>query len=92
MSDKLHMEDLLRTRLEGAELNPSPESWKAIQRKLRWPQFLRFNPGRFNIYYAGILLLAATALVFVVAGQRNKLETEGPEENTATITPTERNS
>ncbi len=85
MSDKLHMEDLLRTRLEGAELSPSPESWKAIQRKLRWPQFLRFNPGRFNIYYAGILLLAATALVFVVAGQRNKLETEGSGEITTTI-------
>ena len=89
MSDKLRMEELLRTRFEGAELNPSPESWKAIQRKLRWPQFLRFSPGRFNIYYAAVLLLAATALVLVVAGRTDRRETADPEETSALLSPAE---
>ncbi len=75
MSDKLNMEQLMRTRFDGAELSPSPASWKAIQRKLRWKQFLRFNPGRVNIYYAGMLLLAATGLVLLLAGERDQTET-----------------
>ena len=74
MSDKLHTEDLIRKRLEGAELSPSPESWSAIQRKLRWPQFLRFHPSRFNIYYAAALLIASTALVLLLAVDRDREE------------------
>ncbi len=69
------MEQLMRTRLDGAEFSPSPASWKTIQRKLRWKQFLRFNPGRVNIYYAGMLLLAATGLVLLLAGERDQTET-----------------
>ena len=74
------MEQLMRTRLDGAELSPSPASWKAIQRKLRWKQFLRFNPGRVNIYYAGMLLLAATGLVLLLAGERGQAEQTIPED------------
>ena len=80
MSDKLNMEQLMRTRLDGAELSPSPASWKAIQRKLRWKQFLRFNPGRVNIYYAGMLLLAATGLVLLLAGERGQAVQTVPED------------
>ena len=80
MSEKLNMEQLMRTRFDGAELNPSPASWKAIQRKLRWKQFLRFNPGRVNIYYAGMLLLATTGLVLLLAGERSQAEQAVPEE------------
>ena len=72
MSDKLNIEQLIRTRFDGAELTPSPASWNTIQRKLRWQQFLRFNPGRFNIYYAGALLLAATGLVLLLAWERDQ--------------------
>ncbi len=79
MSDKLNMEQLMRTRFDGAELSPSPASWKAIQRKLRWKQFLRFNLGRFNIYYAGALLLAATGLALILTGQRDQFEEKVPE-------------
>ncbi len=79
MSDKLNIEQLTRTRFDGAELNPSSASWKAIQRKLRWQQFLRFNPGRFNIYYAGMLLFVATAVVFTLTGERDQTEPGLPE-------------
>ncbi|MCK4881112.1 MAG: gliding motility-associated C-terminal domain-containing protein [Bacteroidales bacterium] len=89
MSDKLNTEELIRARLNGAELTPSPESWRAIQQKLRWPQFLRFNPGRFNIYYAGALLLAATGLVLLLAGEREKDEPTVPEEKTTIQSTTE---
>ncbi len=89
MSDKLNTEELIRARLDGAELTPSPESWRAIQQKLRWPQFLRFNPGRFNIYYAGVLLLAATGLVLLLAGERERAEPTVPEEKTTIQSTTE---
>lgn len=85
MSDKLNIEDLVRSRLEGAELSPSPQLWRAIQQKLRWPQFVRFNPGRFNIYYAGALLLVATGLVVLLTGDREKAEPVVPNEKTDTI-------
>ncbi len=89
MSDKLNMEDLMRDKLDGAELSPSPASWKAIQRKLRWKQFLRFNPGRFNIYYAGILLLVATGLVLQLTREKDKAEQSVPEETTTLSTASE---
>ncbi len=66
MSEKLNIEQLVRTRLGEAELTPSKGAWKGIARKLRWKQFLRFNPGKFNIYYAGaILLVSAGASLFL---------------------------
>jgi PKD repeat protein len=72
MSDKLNIEQLFRKRLDGAELSPSPAAWKAIQRQLRWKQFLRFNPGKLNIYYAGALLVAATGLVVMLSGEMDQ--------------------
>ena len=80
MSNKLNIEQLIRTRFDGAELMPSPSSWNTIQRKLRWQQFLRFKPGRFNIYYAGALLLAATGLVLLLAGERGQAVQTVPED------------
>ncbi|MDF1575704.1 MAG: PKD domain-containing protein [Bacteroidales bacterium] len=89
MSKKLRIEDLLQSSLEGAELTPSPESWRAIQHKLRWPQFLRFRPGSFNIYYAGALLLAAGAVVLLLAGLKSRTGTELPEEHLPVLVPAE---
>jgi PKD repeat protein len=74
MSDKLNIEQLFRTRFENAELEPSPATWKAIRQKVRWKQFLRFRPTRFNIYYAGILLIAATGAVLVLTRPKERAD------------------
>jgi PKD repeat protein len=75
MGDKLNIEEIFRARLGGAEQTPSPQSWSAIQRKLRWRQFLRFNPGRFNIYYTGALLLASTGVLLLLSEKITNLST-----------------
>jgi hypothetical protein len=56
------MESLIRSKLEGAEITPSPGAWRRVRRQLRWRQFLRFDPGRFNAYYLGGLLVAGAIL------------------------------
>jgi PKD repeat protein len=92
MSDKLKIEQLVKARLGEAELPPSPGSWSAIQRKLRWPQFLRFHLARFNIYYAGALLLVATGLALLLAASRDKADPAGPEDNSNIIVPVEQDN
>ena len=57
------IEELVRAVLGEAEIEPLTGSWNAIQRNLRWRQFTRFNPGRFNIFYAGGLLVAGAGIV-----------------------------
>lgn len=74
MSDKLNIEQLFEKGLEGTELSPSTSSWKVIQRKYRWQQFLRFNPGRFNIYYAGALLLTGLGIALLLAGRNDQAD------------------
>jgi PKD repeat protein len=66
MSDKMQIEELVRAKLGGAEIEPSGGAWKGVQRQLRSRQFLRFDPGQFNIFYLGAVLVAAAALVTLV--------------------------
>ncbi len=63
MSDKLNIEELISSKLGETEITPSPGAWKSIQRKLRWRQFMRFDPGKFNIFYMGGLLIAGAGLI-----------------------------
>jgi len=58
MSDRQNIEELFRSKLGDAELTPSKGAWKGVQRKMRMRQFLRFDPGRFNIYYLAAILIA----------------------------------
>ena len=89
MSDKLNIEQLFRNRFDEAELSPSPASWKAIQRQLRWKQFLRFKPGQFNIYYLGALMLAATGLVVMLAGDKNQADQTSTDDLSITLSQSE---
>jgi hypothetical protein len=73
MSDRTDIEELIRSKLEDAEITPSRGVWKGVQRQLRMKRFLRFDPGQFNLFYLGAILIAAAALFTLVS--RN---TEGP--------------
>ncbi|MEN8158301.1 MAG: PKD domain-containing protein [Bacteroidota bacterium] len=66
MSDKLNIEQLIRSRLGEAEITPSSGAWKGVYRKLRWKQFWRFNPGKANIHYlAGLVIVGAGSIVLL---------------------------
>lgn len=66
MSAHQNIEELIRSRLGEAEVTPSKGAWKAVQRKLRWKKFLRFDPSGFNIWYAGALLVAGTTTLVLL--------------------------
>ncbi|MCK5136474.1 MAG: gliding motility-associated C-terminal domain-containing protein [Bacteroidales bacterium] len=70
MSDKLNIEQLFSTKLGEAEMTPSPDSWKKIDRKLRWRQFNRFNPRKLNIFYVGGLLIIGAGLIALITTNR----------------------
>ena len=90
MSDKLNTEQLVRTRLGDAELTPSTATWKGILRKLRLKQFLRFNPARFNIYYAGAILLAGAGLTILLLGDKAVPEPVELQNEPVAVAPVER--
>jgi len=80
MSNKLNIEQLINSKLGEAEVTPSPGTWKAIHRKLRWRKFMRFNPGKPNIYYLGGLLIVSAGLITVISTK--SLEKESMERST----------
>jgi len=65
MSDKLNIEQLINSKLGGAEISPSPGLWNSLRRKLQWKQFIRFNPGKPNIFYLGGLLIVGAGLIIL---------------------------
>ena len=69
MAEKQNIEDLFRSSLGEAEVTPSPRTWKKLQRRLRMQRFMRFDPARFNVYYAGVLVVG-TALILSLS-ERN---------------------
>ncbi|MCU0455928.1 MAG: PKD domain-containing protein [Bacteroidales bacterium] len=59
--DKM-LSDLFRQKLENAEISPSPALGSKLMHRVGRREFLRFNPSRFNIWYAGAAVAAAAAL------------------------------
>jgi plastocyanin len=66
MKDQLNIEELLRAKLEGTEVQPSPRVWKGVSRTVRWKQFWRFIPGRVNIFYVAGLIVTGTVLTVLL--------------------------
>ncbi len=50
------LSDLFRQKLENAEIIPSPSLSSNLMRRVGRREFLRFNPARFNIWYAGVVV------------------------------------
>ncbi|HEX2976985.1 MAG TPA: PKD domain-containing protein [Bacteroidales bacterium] len=61
------LKELFRSRLENEEITPDASVGDALMRKLARKEFVRFNPSRFNIYYAALItgaIIGAGALLF----------------------------
>ncbi|HER08741.1 MAG TPA: hypothetical protein ENO20_07500 [Bacteroides sp.] len=76
MSERMNIEQLVRSKLEGQEITPSPGTWKRIQRRVRWKQFMRFDPGKFNIFYAAGVLVTAAGLIALFQSDPETVRTE----------------
>ncbi|MFH0841092.1 MAG: PKD domain-containing protein [Bacteroidota bacterium] len=71
------LSELFRHKLENAEVIPSPGFGKMLMRRVAWREFLRFNPARFNAWYAGGAAVAGAALVIILTtnpGKNNESE------------------
>jgi gliding motility-associated-like protein len=66
MKDQLNIEELLRAKLEGTEVQPSPRVWKGVSRTVRWKQFWRFMPERVNVFYVAGLIVSGTVLTVLL--------------------------
>jgi PKD repeat protein len=70
---------LFRHKLENAEIVPSTAVSVQLMRRLRRREFLHFNPARFNIWYAGGIVVAGAALAFMLSsgsGKKDEVNTE----------------
>ena len=72
------LSELFRKKLGNAEIIPSPSVSKALMRRLARRQFLHFNPSRFNIWYAGGIVITGAALAFILSSGPGKNEQTTP--------------
>jgi hypothetical protein len=80
-TEKRHMDidELFRNSLGDAAVAPSPAFRAATMRKVAVREFLRFNPARFNIYYAALITAGiVTAVMLVFSGKDTRIEKEEP--------------
>lgn len=63
------VEEIFRDQFEDYNLDPSESLWPVIRKRLSFKEFFRFNPGRFNIFYAGAIAAAAAAVAIITLGE-----------------------
>jgi PKD repeat protein len=61
--------ELFRRKLGNSGIVPDASVSAKLMRELRRKEFLRFNPGRFNIYYSGVILLAAVTAAVILSSR-----------------------
>lgn len=67
------LRELFRKKLLNAEIEPSPSVKGQLMSTLGRREFLHFIPGRFNIWYSGVIAVAAAAIAIVLlTGRRNE--------------------
>lgn len=77
--DKM-LSDLFRQKLENAEVIPSPSLGSNLMHRVAGREFLRFNPARFNIWYAGaVAAVTGTALAIILTQSPEKKNQENQE-------------
>ena len=60
----MDLNELFRRKLENSEIIPDASVNAKLMRKLAGREFLRFTPGRINIYYLGGIFVAVAVVVF----------------------------
>lgn len=73
------LSDLFKQKLENEEITPSPSLSSNLMRRVGMREFLRFNPSRINIWYAGAAAAAGTALTLILTQSPGKQSREIPE-------------
>lgn len=79
MSAKRNIEELFNSALGEAEISPSAGAWEGVQRKLRMKQFLRFEAARFNAYYLGSILAAASVVLALMLADHSDSSLSDPQ-------------
>jgi PKD repeat protein len=74
VEDKM-LKELFRRKLENAEVTPSAEAGAKLMSRLSGREFLRFNPSRFNIWYAGTIAVAGAVLALVLTNHKEESST-----------------
>lgn len=62
----ISVRELFRRKLGNAELVPDASFSNNLMRKVARKEFVRFNPGRFNVYYLSGLIVATIAAGIII--------------------------
>lgn len=60
------IEEVFRKTFQDFEVIPEKGLWSRFEKKLRAREFLRFNPGKFNIFYLGAVVAGLTVIALTV--------------------------
>ena len=63
--DKI-LRDLFKEEFKGMGIDPSPSFGPALMKSVRREEFLTFIPSKFNIWYAGIIAVAAAVTTLIL--------------------------
>jgi len=78
------IEEIYREQFRDFEVTPDKGFWPRFEKKLRIREFVRFTPGRFNIFYLGAVMagIAAITLALILSEKNNELsaDTDIPED------------
>ncbi len=61
------LRELFRDKLGNTEVIPSPSVSKALMRRMALRRFLHFNVARFNVWYAGGIVIAGALIAVVLS-------------------------
>ncbi len=79
------LKDIFKTKLEEAEVIPSVSTENELMRRLAKREFMRFNPLRFNIFYAGAVTALGIAAFFLLSQGQDKKSAEGSGPDTTLV-------
>ncbi len=63
-----NIDDLLRSSFEDFSSAPSPAVRAKVSKSIKNFNFLRFNPGSFNVFYLAAIVLGTSVVVSISAG------------------------